>query len=651
VGTMPNLPAPRRIAAHTVLAVTAAGTVGAIVAWCVALPPFSVTQLYSLVDLMDGVVYGGAAWLILTRQRGGGRLAGWIVAAAAVGSSFAAFAAQWGLLHSGPGWLLSAHSWAWVPGLYGLVVVVPWLLPDRPPGWVGRFSVGIGSGYVLLMTVLLLTADPPHGLVALPAGAQELRTAVVARSAPALSYALVVLGALAAGGAAWRWRRGPAEQRHGMGWTTAGSGLLTLAFLVTVLPPYLPASAPALLMLASQAFFPAAVAVVVLRQQLWGLQLAVRRTLVWYLMTAAVIASYCAAVATLDGLLRSASAVPQLMVTAAIAAGFQPIRQLVQRRVDRLVYGERPEPLIRQMAGSLHSATELGPVVARALRLAEVRISQDGPEPPDGPPGPPMTVPLTSADRTVGYLHAWPPPGELLGAREAETLTGLAPVVATVVDLARTNNELTRSRRRLAEARDEERRALRRDLHDGLGPALSGIGLGLAAARNLVPRDPERAGHLLDRLITELNTRAEDVRGLAHGLLPPVLADGGLEPAIELLRQQYARAGLAVTVRTPQPLDLLPGAVATTAYGVTAEAVRNVHRHAGVDRCTVLLERQPQELRVTVTDHGHGIRTGRTGVGLPAMRERADGVGGTLSIDPAEPHGTTVCLSIPLEEP
>ncbi|WDZ83586.1 sensor histidine kinase [Micromonospora cathayae] len=643
---MPTSPTAGRIAARLVLAVTAVFTTAAVAAWCVALPAFTVTQLYSLVDLMDGIVYGGVAWLVLGRRRTGGRLAGWITAAAAVGGSVSAFAAQWGLLSTGPYWLLSAHHWAWIPGLYALVVVMPWLLPERRPRPVERIAVAVGLGYVALAWVAVLTAPAPRGLVPLGPAAVELRAGLVRP----LPYLLVLLGLAAAVGAGWRWRRGPRDGRHGMGWATAGSALLTLAFLTTMLPPLLPATVPALLMLASQAFFPAAVAVVVLRQQMWGLRLVVRRTLVWYLMTAGVIAAYSAAVTVLDRLLPDSSSAPRIVVTAAIAAAFQPVRQAVQRAVDRLVHGDSPEPLMRRVADSLRSSAEIGPAVAAALRLAGVTVT-DGPGPPPDAGGRSVTVPLTSGDRTVGYLHAWPRPGELLGSRATGALTELAPVVAAVVDLARTNEELTRSRRRLAEARDEERRALRRDLHDGLGPALSGIGLGLAATRNLLHRDPARADELLDRLIAELTTRADDVRDLAHGLLPPILADGGLEPAVDTLRHRFARDGLAVTVHVPVPLEPLPGSVATAAYGVAAEAVRNVHRHAGVRHCTVRLDRLPHLLRISVTDHGRGLPAAgpAPGVGLHAMRERADGVGGTLTVGPAEPRGTTVCLSIPLE--
>ncbi|QLQ36696.1 sensor histidine kinase [Micromonospora robiginosa] len=650
---MPDVSRTRRWAAWAVAAGTALLTLGAVTAWATATPPFDATQLYSLVDLLDGVVYGAVAWLILSRQRTGSRMPALIACAAALGSALSTCVAQWHLAVGGPPVLAALHQWAWLPGLYSLVLVMPWLLPDRPLGRIDRLAVAAGAGYVVVTLAAAVTAPPPLGVLPLTPEMREVRAALLRPLAPVLPYALVGLGLLACAGLGRRWRRGPGPQRHGLGWATAGSGLLTLAFLTTLLPPAVPAILPALLMLASQAFFPVAVAVVVLRQQLWGLRLAVRRTLVWYLMTALVIAAYCAAVALLDRLLPRFLPLPQLVVTGALAAAFQPVRQAVQRRVDRLVHGEAPEPLLHQVVHSVGSTTDIGATVAAALRLAEVRVTEDGQQPPPSDFGTPVTVPLTSGDRLVGHLHAWPRPGELLGTRARESLAVLAPVVAAVVDLAGTNRDLARSRQRLAEVRDEERRSLRRDLHDGLGPALSGIGLGLAATRNLLRRDQDRAESLLDRLTDELTARAAEVRELAHGLLPPVLADGGLRPALDLLRDQHARAGLRIVVHGPATLDPLPEQIATAAYGVTAEAIRNVQRHAGVDRCTVTLEQRPDLLRVTVTDRGRGMPPGPAdrGVGLHAMRERAQAVGATLTVGPAGAPGTTVCLTIPLEQP
>ncbi|GIF83526.1 hypothetical protein Cba03nite_48750 [Catellatospora bangladeshensis] len=646
----------------------------AVAGWIAAQPPMTPEQLYALVDLADGLVYGAVAWLILGRRTG---LVGWIVAAAAVGGAVAALGTQWAALadrHPGlwaPALLTGAHGWAWVPGLYGLLVLLPWLLPTgaarRRPWTAGRvLRAGVlaaGACCVTAATAVAMTAPAPYGIV--PLSGPRLHW-IRAEVLGPVSQWLVPLGFAATTGVLVRRRVTDRPRRHGLGWLAVGSALLTLAFGLSYLPQplaeRLPAQAPALLMLASQLFFPAAVLVVVLRQQLWGIEVAVRRTLVWLLMTAAVIAAYTGGVLLLDHLLPAGSYAPKVLVTAALAAAFQPVRQWVQRRVDRLVHGEAHEPLMRQVArrlGSagpdLHMIDTVAAAIASSLRLERVTISvHDGrarPEQRETGAAPPIRVPLVSGQRTVGELVAWPRTGERLGGRAAAALADLAPVAGAVVDLVATNRALAGSRSRLAEARDEERRALRRDLHDGLGPALSGIGLGLAATRNLLHRDPAAAEALLDRLAEEMSQRAESVRHLARALLPADLADGRLVPALHTLAERYALAGLDMRVCAPAEPAPLPGLVATAAYGVIAEAVRNVHRHAGVGVCEVRIE-QDEELRVTVSDHGGGPPQARSaGLGLRSMRERAEGVGATLTVGAtmagAVPTGTTVRLVVP----
>ncbi|MEV0001756.1 hypothetical protein AB0H28_05635 [Micromonospora sp. NPDC050980] len=253
---MSNVSRGRRAAGWAVLALTGLLSVGAVAAWSVATPPFTATGLYSLVDLLDGIVYGAVAWLLLTRQRTGSRLPGAIACAAAVGSALSAFAAQWQLAVGGPPVLSALHGSAWIPGLYALVVVMPWLLPDRPLGRLDRLAAATGAGYVTVTFAAAVTGPPPLGVLPLAPELREVRAALLRPLAPVLPYPLVGLGLLACAGLAWRWRRGPAAQRHGLGWATAGSTLLTLAFLTTLLPPVVPAAAPALLMLSPRRSFP-----------------------------------------------------------------------------------------------------------------------------------------------------------------------------------------------------------------------------------------------------------------------------------------------------------------------------------------------------------------------------------------------------------
>jgi signal transduction histidine kinase len=262
-----------------------------------------------------------------------------------------------------------------------------------------------------------------------------------------------------------------------------------------------------------------------------------------------------------------------------------------------------------------------------------------------------MRVPLTRDGRAVGELVAWPRAGERLDGRSAAALDGLAPVVAALVDLTRLHHELTRSQARVAQARDSERRKLRRDLHDGLGPALSGMGFALAGARNLLRADLDRpdvatADRLLAVLGDEAARHAAQVRDLARDLVPPVLDTDGLLPALRELSDRYAAAGL--TVRVEAEAVPLPADAAVAIYAVVTEAVRNVHRHSGADVCTVAVHRKTERVEVSVLDHGSGFGTRmRPGVGLQSMRERAEGLGGELTVD-GRTGGTEVRLSIPV---
>ncbi|MFE0591197.1 histidine kinase [Micromonospora echinospora] len=650
----------RPLAARAVLAITGVLSVGSVATWWAAAPPWHPWMLYSLVDLVVGAIYGVVAWLTLSRRA---HLAAWITAAAGVGGAVSAAAAAFDMVRfrwpdlDVPLPLAGIAYWAWVPGFYALAVVLPWLLPVRPLGRAARAAVGVGVAFIVVAQVCAVTVPGVPWALSLTGPAARVRATVD----PWLEPVLVLLALVAAAGVLWRRRAAPPARRHGLGWLAVGTLLLAGAFVPLALNPLLPVRVPTpsapLLMLGAQAFFPASVLVVVLRQRLWGLELVVRRTLVWALMTALVIATYVGGVLALRALLPASSAVPEVVVTASLAAAFQPLRHWVQRRVDRLVHGDTGQPLMRQVADRLR-ATDGGTQmldavaggIAAALRLAEIRIVLAG--------GPgcvsPTAVALVNGDRRVGTLHAWPRPGERLDGRAAAALTDLAPVVTALAELAAAQHDLERSRQGLARARDEERRKLRRDLHDGLGPALSGVSLALAAGRNLLR--PHRhlsevaaTDELLDQLVAEVDRQAAGVREIARDLLPPLLDDGALGPALDRLRERYAAAGLTVRVHAP-PLRL-PEEEATAVYGIVAEAVRNVHRHAGVERCAVDVSTEPDGLTVSVADHGVGIGgAAGSGVGTRAMRERAEAIGAELTIGPARAGqarpGTRVCLRL-----
>ena len=214
---------------------------------------------------------------------------------------------------------------------------------------------------------------------------------------------------------------------------------------------------------------------------------------------------------------------------------------------------------------------------------------------------------------------------------------------------------LRRSRERLVTTREEERRRLRRDLHDDLGPTLAGLTFGLVAARRLVPEKPEEASSLLSRLERQAQEAVVGIRRVAHGLRPPALDDLGLVAAVRQQVEAYGSPGargLDLSVEAPEPVPALPAASEVAAYRIAQEALANVARHAGARTCRVRLSERKGALEVEISDDGRGIGAGAgSGVGLLSMRERAEELGGTCEILPNPGGGTRVLARLPLEAP
>jgi len=215
--------------------------------------------------------------------------------------------------------------------------------------------------------------------------------------------------------------------------------------------------------------------------------------------------------------------------------------------------------------------------------------------------------------------------------------------------------DLQRSRERLVEAREEERRRLRRDLHDGLGPQLSSQALTIDAVRALMRRDPDAAEALLLDLKADAQAAVTDIRRLVYGLRPPALDDLGLLGALRESAAQYSAKGLGVLVEGPERLLPLPAAVEVAVYRIAQEALTNVARHAGANTCTVYLALGgARVLCLEVRDDGDGIpdpqthSSVRAGLGLTSMRERATELGGSLVVEPLPEGGTRVRATLPL---
>jgi signal transduction histidine kinase len=275
-------------------------------------------------------------------------------------------------------------------------------------------------------------------------------------------------------------------------------------------------------------------------------------------------------------------------------------------------------------------------------------------------------LPLNYQGELVGELVvASRSPGERLTPADQRLLADIARHAGVAAHGVRLTAELQRSRQRLVTAREEERRRLRRDLHDGLGPTLAGVVLQLGAAKTLVDQDRLEACGLLDKLRSEMQQAIIDIRRLVYRLRPPALDELGLAGALRAYASnfQYPESSeliepsssnhLTVTVDGPPQLPLLPAAVEVAAYRIATEALANASRHANASRCTIQLAihdgLEDDELEVEVADDGRGLPTHyRPGVGLISMRERAAELGGSCTVHVASGGGTRVSARLPI---
>jgi signal transduction histidine kinase len=248
----------------------------------------------------------------------------------------------------------------------------------------------------------------------------------------------------------------------------------------------------------------------------------------------------------------------------------------------------------------------------------------------------------------VGRLTVTPRPGErALDEQDAELVAALADSAAPAVAALHLTDSLQEARERLVIAREEERRRVRRDLHDGVGAALAGLRLQLDSARDLVA-DP-LAAKLLDAAADGLTEAVRDVRQVTDDLRPPTLDDLGLAASLEALAARVGTPSLAVDVEVG-PLPPLPAAVDVACYRVAAEALTNAVKHAAAARIQIRVQAGDGELRLTVTDDGRGLpaRSSGEGIGLASMRQRAEEIGGRCTID-SGPAGTHVAVVLPME--
>lgn len=394
----------------------------------------------------------------------------------------------------------------------------------------------------------------------------------------------------------------------------------------------------------------------------------VRRSLVYGGLTAGIVAIYAVSVILLGTVLPGEGPYAvTLLATGAAALIALPLRDRLQRGVNRLLYGDRHEPhraierLGRRLEASLEPDTVLPMVaatVAESLRLpyAAIELRHDGDVSVAAAHGVARgaleRIPLAHRGEEIGWLVLAPRgTGEAFSPADRELLAELARQAGAAAYAVRLTADLRRSRQQLVSAREEERRRLRRELHDGVGPALAGSLMTLEAARGRATNDPLAMERVLGDLAEQTRRAIDDVRRVASDLRPPALDQLGLAGALRQDAERLATPGAAVDASAEGSLVGLPAAVEVAAYRIGLEALTNVSRHAGASRVELLLRRTPNALVLTVRDDGRGSAgDGTPGVGLSSMRERAEELGGSLEVVATPGAGTRVTARLPFSE-
>jgi signal transduction histidine kinase len=630
-------------------------------------------------------------WLILRRSS---NAIGWLLlgegtadALMLIGSLYAVI----GAVHGFPAYQVvgACAELLFVPLVMGLAFILLLFPTGHLPSarWRSMATVIVGAAAVVLVAFILTprqVALPAPGGVSLlypnPFALEALRGTFLG-TIPGLGAVTVLAFGVAVVALVVRFRSGDAERREQIKWVAFVAALFVVAQIALTIAMVSVGNAAVVTTLIGFASallalfgFPGAITIAILKHRLYDIDVLISRAVLYGIVAAVITVVYAAIVAGI-GALVGVHGGPILTISAAVVVAllFQPLRSRARTIANRFVYGERATPyevlgaFADQMAESVPLEQQLDmlvSLVASGIGAARVEVRSqtstgerviatwpDGAS--DGSKGAVTTVPVRQGDDLLGSVEVTKPATEPITPPEAALLEHVASQAGMLLrnlrlttELRATIDELHASRRRLVEAQDSERRRIERNIHDGAQQQLVALGVKLSLAQRVLRGDVDAADRMLDDLRGEATQALEDLRELARGIYPPLLADRGL---VEAVQAQARKAPLPVDVEAAGDIGRQPQELEAAVYFCVLEALQNIAKYASASQVRVRLVAASGALTFDVNDDGAGFDTSATsyGTGLQGMTDRLGALGGDLTVTSTPGEGTTVTGRVP----
>jgi signal transduction histidine kinase len=587
------------------------------------------------------------------------------------------------------GWVGWPGNTLWALSLFPLLVLLPLWFPDGKlvsPRWRSVSWVGIALSVAAFLAIGFALPTQP---VSVDAAGNDIEIAnplhvpalePIDWLAWALWPALLALFVLAIASMFIRFRRSAGVERQQLKWFAFASTLLAGYFAVSAILEAVGISEGPVGQMVSGLVFagiPLAVGIAILQYRLWDLDVVVKKAVVAATLVVLAVAVYAGAVALLASLTADRGNTGALFVVAlALGIAFRPVMRVARRFADRLVYGRRATPyeilaefsdrmgtsfatedVLPRMAQVLGEGT--GAETARVWLLVGGELHPAAAWPPGASPAEPVrhfgtgfdipgeaVIEVRDRGELLGALSVRMPASDPMSPSKDKLVRDLAAQAGMVLRNVRLVEDLRTSRQRLVAAQDEVRRRLERNIHDGAQQQLVALAVKARLAGQFAERDPGKTLELLGQIEAETQSALEDLRDLARGIYPPLLADQGLVAAI---KAQSRKSHLGVEVDA-DGLGRFPADVEATVYFCTLEALQNTAKYAAAERTVIRIARANGSLSFEVEDDGRGFDPSAvaSGSGLQGMADRLAAVGGSLDIRSSPGHGTTVAGQVPV---